>query len=329
MSKKIRFGMMGAGFIANLNGGTLLAQEAVELVAIANPTVSKAERLRDNLGVSCALYGSYDDMLANEQLDAVMINLPHHLHKDAFIKSAEHGLDIIIEKALANTYSECLDMIEAANLNGVRATVCHTQRYNAVFQEAAGFIAGHDLGRLLSVHDNIHMHYFWDGRSPWQLSNELSGGGIALNYGVHQLDRVHFFLNQKTVELHAKYLAEKPGYSVPSSYAMMGIGEHGTAYTINCTGYSGPRINDMLLVFENGILHCVLCDNGEQKYGLWFGDNASGEFKAQPFTLSTDDSQMYHRQFKAAVDYLSGETDEAPIPLSWAAEMVRLVEIGF
>lgn len=327
--KKLRFGMMGAGFIAGHNGKALIKNPAVELAAISNRTVEKARQLASDWGVDCAFYSSYDDMLESEKLDAVLINLSHHLHRDSFIKSAERGVDVIIEKALANTYGECVEMMGAAEKHGIKATVCHTQRYSAVLTAAKEFIVSHDTGPLLSITDNIHINYFWAGRSPWQLSNEESGGGIALNYGVHQLDRVHFFLEQKTVDFTAKYFTAMPGYEIPSSYAMIGVGDGGGAYAITCTGYSGPTTNEMRLVFEKGMLQCVLAGNGVMEQGLYWGDNETGVFKQQPVGLSGDPESYYERQMNAALDFLSGAVADPPIPLEWAAEMVRLVETGF
>jgi len=323
----MRIAMIGTGFIAKLNGSALLALPDVELIALCNRTVEKARQLAVDFNIKCPIYADYHDMLKKEKPDAVVINLAHHLHLQCFKACAQAGVDIIIEKALGINYDECLQMIETAKSCRIKATVCHTQRYNAVYEAAVRFLAEHDLGPLLSINDNIHTNYFWDGRSPWQLSSEQSGGGIALNYGVHQLDRVHFFLRQKTESITVKYLAEKPGYEIYSSYAMMGTGDKGTPYVITCTGYSGPQINETRLVFEKGIVQCCLSENGVHPFGLYFGDNETGCFKNVPLELSND--HMYVRQFRAAVDYLSGKSTEAPIPLEWAAEMVRLVECGF
>jgi len=325
--KPIRFAMMGAGFIARPNGAALIAQPEVRLVAISNRTVSKAEKVAADIGADCKIYQDWLEMIENESLDAVLINLPHYMHRDVFITCAKKGLNIIIEKALANTYQECLDMIQAAQENKIRATVCHTQRYHAVFQAAKSFIETHDLGPLRAVSDHIHTHYFWDGRSSWQLSNEQSGGGIALNYGVHQLDRVHFFLNQRTVQFSAKYLTAKEGYVIPSSYTMMGVGEKGTPYTINCTGYTGPHTDELRLVFDQGILHCCVKGSGLYESGLYFGDTKSGQYIAQPVSLAADHN--YYRQFAAAVQYIAGQSEIPPVSLEWAAEMVQLVELGF
>lgn len=319
--------MMGAGFIAGPNAAALVAQPGVRLVAISNPTIAKAARIARDTGSDCRLYADWRTMLEQETVDAVLINLPHFLHHEVFLACAARGLDIIIEKPLANTAAQCREMIAAAARHGIRATVCHTQRYNAVFQAAKNYMETHDLGPLHAIEDNIHTHYFWDGRSPWQLSPELSGGGIALNYGVHQLDRVHWFLRQKTVRFTAQYLTEKPGYIIPSSYMMLGVGERGTPYNISCSGYTGPDVNEMRLVFERGILHCVLRDNGLVNAGLYAGDTQTKRFAAQPLSLPMDG--YCQRQFAAAIDYLMGRTDEPPVSLAWAAEMVRLVTEGF
>jgi predicted dehydrogenase len=291
---------------------------------MANRTVDKAEKLSAALRIECPVFSDYREMLKKAKPDAVLINLAHHLHHRCFLDFAEAGVDIIIEKPLANTYAECLDMIDAAKRSGVKATVCHTQRYNAIYVQAAEFLVENDLGRLLSVNDNINTNYFWDGRSPWQLSRDLSGGGIALNYGVHQLDRVHYFLGQKTQELKAFYMAAKEGYDVYSSYAMMGVGDLGTPYVITGTGYSGPWLNETTLAYEKGVLRCNLLGTGAEPKGLFFGSNEAPEYRSIPIEYAEED--MYIREFSHALDYLSGAVDEPPVPLEWAAEMVRLVE---
>lgn len=322
----MRIGMIGAGFIAKLNGEAIMATPGVDLCAIANRTTRNAENLAAELGSECPIYADYQEMLEKEKPDAVLINLAHHLHHKCFLDCAAAGTDIIIEKALANSYAECLEMIAAAKHAGIKATVFHTQRYNAIYMAATQFIEEHSLGRLLSVSDNINTHYFREGRSAWQLSQAESGGGIALNYGVHQLDRVHYFLNQKTVAFSAKYLAEKEGFEIFSSYAMMGVGDGGTPYVITGTGYSGPWVNETRLVFEKGVLQCNLFDNGMLERGLWFGSNDDPAFQRIPVPLNDED--IYKRELRAAVDYLGGDAKEPPVPLEWAAEMVRLVEKG-
>lgn len=328
MTKRLRVATIGAGFIGKINTEALVKLDPVELVAVCNHNIGKAEKLIDELGLSAAAYADWNEMIDAEKPDAVGIYLPHHLHKQCFLDCCERGVDVIIEKALANTYADCVAMIEAAEKAGIRATVCQTQRYGAVYCTARDYIAAHreELGRLLHIVDGMHLHYFWDGRKDWMLDNARSGGGLAMNYGVHQLDRIHTFLNGHTVEFSGHVEAEKSGYTIPSGYSMLGKTSDGVTYTATCTGYSGPGINETRLIYENAIVECSLSTNGFMNEGVYVGSTKTKRFEPIPLAYAAD--EMYLRQFREAVDYLTDKTKTSPIPLQWAAEMVRLTELA-
>lgn len=329
----MRFGIIGTGYIGPVNTGALIEVPGVEIAAVANRTAEKARAMCQSLGLSCPVYSDYLEMIEKEELDAVVINVFNDLHKDYFISCAGKGLDILVEKPVANTFSDCLEMEAAAEKYGIRASVLQTQRYGAVLTTAKRYIDENEdvLGKLCGINDCISCHYFWEGRNPWHLDNVRSGGGIVLNYGVHQLDRTHFFLNEKTADFHARYLIEKPGVETYSSYFMMGTGESGTPYTIQCNGYCGPSVNEMIFYFQNGTVMARLAGNEFSGRGVFVTDMKTGAFTEIPLCCEDGDGghEMYVREMTDAVAYLKGEREEAPVPLSWGAEMVRLCEMGF
>lgn len=329
----MRFAVAGAGYIGPINTKALLSRPDAELVAVVNRTRSHAEEMCEQLGVTVPIYTDLGEMLEKEKPETVVLSIFNDLHRSWFIQCAEAGAHVIVEKPLANTYEECLQMMEAAEKHKIRATVLQTQRYNSQYVTAVDYIRKHreELGKLIAVHDAICCNYFWQGRNPWHLDPVRSGGGIVLNYGVHQLDRVHYFLGEKTKEFHACYRTEKPGIRTCSSYTMMGVGENGTPYSILCTGNSGPSINETTLIFQNAIIKCVLSTDGVQESGTYVGDTASGSFTALPQLCENGDGccDMYEREFTEAVDYVTGKRSDAPVPLSWGAEMVRLCCLGF
>jgi len=328
----MRFAIIGAGFIGPINTAALAQCEDVQIVAIANRTVSKAQAICDKLGLDCPVFGDWREMLQQVRPEAVVIYLCNDLHCECFLACAAAGIHVLVEKPLANTYEECLQMMEAEKRSGIRASVLQTQRYNGVYQTAKAYIDENSekLGKLISVNDHLSCHYFWEGRNPWHLDPVRSGGGIVMNYGVHQLDRVHFFLGQKTVRFHACYQTEKPGISTVSSYTMMGVGDGGAAYAAVCNGYSGPAINETILTFQNGIVRCVLGSSCGMDMGVYAGDTATS-FQKVPLLCENGDGghTMYVREMAAAVAYLSGKTQENPVSLAWGAEMVRLCCSGF
>ena len=358
----MRYLIFGAGFIAPINTAALLECGDAEICCIANRTRKKAEAMRDNLGLSCPVYTDWREALEKERPDAAVICVFNDQHREYFSECARRGIHVLCEKPLSNTYEDCLDMIRERDAYGIRATVLQTQRYGAVLETAAAYIRAHtegtskdaggpfageeycskgDIGALCAVEDMMSVHYFWDGRNPWHLDPVRSGGGIVMNYGVHQLDRVHYMIRTalggdgndkapaaggKTAEFTGKALIRKPGVDVCSSYVMMGVTEADVPYTISCSGYCGPSVNEMFLHFQNAAIKCVLSDNGMDRRGVYVSTGSS--FEKLPLLYEDGDggAEMYAREMRAADAYLRGDASEAPVPLEWAAEMVRLCE---
>ena len=329
----MRYAVIGAGYIGPINTAALMACPDVEIVAVANRTEEKAQALCRSLGLSCPVYTDYLRMLDQVRPDAVVLNVYNDLHKPYFLACAARGIHILVEKPMSNTYEDCTEMQQAAVDAGIRVSVLQTQRYNSVFLTAQAYIRehAHTLGPLLSVCDQLSCNYFWPGRSPWHLDPVRSGGGIVLNYGVHQLDRIHVFLNEPTVRFTAQYLTRKPGIGTCSSYAMFGVSQSGVPYTAFCNGYSDPMVNELTLTFAGGTVRCVLCSNGETSFGTYVGSNGSQGFRAVPQIAENGPANhlMYVREFLDATAYLSGAVQTPPVSMDYASELVRLCCVGF
>ena len=116
-----------------------------------------------------------------------------------------------------------------------------------------------------------------------------------------------------------------------ASYVMMGTGDGGTPYTLVCNGYTGPWVNEILLTFANGLVRCQVMDSLPMEKGVYVGNTESGCLQKIPSVCIDGEGnhEMYRREMREALDYVSGKTEEPPISLEWAAEMVRLCELGF
>lgn len=329
----MRVGVIGVGSIGYINVKALQSFPEVQIVAVANRTEEKTAKFCTALGISCRTYTDWREMLKQEKPEAVLIQLYNDLHFECFMECAKEGIHILVEKPLANHYDECLQMIRITGEKNIRASVLQTQRYGSVLQTAKAYIASHreELGELLCVNDQISSHYFHDARPSWHLDPVRSGGGIVLNYGVHQLDRIHWLMEQKTRRFHAQYLTKKTGVDTVSSYVMMGVGDKGTPYTVNCNGYTGPWVNEIVLTFANAVVRCLVMDSPPLEKGVYVGTTETGVFEKIPAACADGEGncEMYRREMAEALAYLTGKTEIAPISLEWAAEMVRLCELGF
>jgi predicted dehydrogenase len=135
---------------------------------------------------------SYDDVLADPDVDAVEICTPHHLHRDAVIAAARAGKHILCQKPLGRTIEECDVMIDAAREAGVTlfyAEMMHTLPVVTIARDA---IAAGRIGKMIGIHATYAQ---WQGgvymSTAWRYNPALSGGGALLDGGIHYLSLVH------------------------------------------------------------------------------------------------------------------------------------------
>ena len=118
--KKIRWGVLGAARIATvkvipaMQRGTLC-----EVAAIASRDLSKATAAAAALGIPRA-YGSYEELLADPEIDAIYNPLPNHLHVPWSIRAAEAGKHVLCEKPVGLNVAEVRELIAARDRTGVR-----------------------------------------------------------------------------------------------------------------------------------------------------------------------------------------------------------------
>lgn len=319
----LRIAIMGTGLIAHSNYPALQATGEVEIVGLCNRTLSKGEAFRDQYGLRCPVFSDYREMYEATGPQAVLIETPHDVHEEPFCYFARRGVDILMEKPLAESAESARRMAEVVRETGVRATVCQTQRYNPHFITARQFIDTHDLGKLVSVSDVITYHYFWEGRPAWFLDPKRAGGGIVMNYGVHQLDRVHFLTGGRVQSLFGHIECEKEGIQTDSSFHVMAVMDGGAVAQVTCTGYTNPFTSMVDLRFTKGLLRISLTDTALWKQGVWFGGTEQDFTQVEPLYPGVS---SYDLQMRDAVDYLAGRQDTPPVPVDYAAYLVELVE---
>ena len=117
--KKVRWGVLGAAGIARgqVIPGMLLAENC-ELYAIASQSLDKAKAFQSEFGFKNA-YGSYEELLADPNVEAVYIPLPNHLHLEWTCKALEAKKHVLCEKPLAPTVEDIEKMIAVAKENNV------------------------------------------------------------------------------------------------------------------------------------------------------------------------------------------------------------------
>jgi len=169
--------------------------ELFVLVAVCDPDVERQEEARERFG--CRAYGEYQDLVADGEVELVVVATPSQLHAGDTIAALWAGKDVLVEKPMARDLAEVDEMIAVAQETGQILTVNQNYRYAADFQKVKEIIASGVLGRILEI--RIAVHQFrrrWD----WQTLKRY-GGGILSNHGAHVVDWAMLLIDDSEPEL--------------------------------------------------------------------------------------------------------------------------------
>lgn len=176
MSKTLRWGIIGTGSIAHIFARGIVESKTGTLVAVGSRTQEAADTFGETWNVP-RRYGSYEALLADNDVQAVYISTPHPLHAEWTIKAADAGKHILCEKPLALNHAEAMAMVEAAQRNDVFLMEafmyrCHSQTTRLVELLRSGVI-----GQVRVIQATFS---FNSGDRPESrlLKNALGGGGI-------------------------------------------------------------------------------------------------------------------------------------------------------
>lgn len=142
---RVRMGIVGTGNIAVLNVPGYLNHERCDVVALCDPRRDKAERMALQWGVP-KVYDRLDDLLADDEIDAVEILTPTYLHHDHVIAAARAGKHISCQKPMANSVAEAREMMTAVEQAGVTFRITENAIHYPPLVKARQLIAEGAIG---------------------------------------------------------------------------------------------------------------------------------------------------------------------------------------
>lgn len=146
-----------------------------EVLGIASREPGRAAAVAAELGIPRA-YGSYEELLADRDIDAVYIPLPNHLHARWTIAAAHAGKHVLCEKPLSTTAAEARTMIDACRVSGVLLMEAFMYRLHPSWVAVREAVAAGRIGRLRAI--DSWFSYFND--DPANIRNIREAGGGAL-----------------------------------------------------------------------------------------------------------------------------------------------------
>src|ERR1700683_3304962 len=209
MAGPVTMAVLGAGARGNVFAG--FAEQfpgRARVVAVADPRADRRDALADRLGVAAdRRLGDWRDLAVSERLaDAVIVTTPDREHAEAAIRFAGLGYHVLLEKPIAPTWAECVDVVEAAEKAGVILAVCHVMRYTAYTETVKQVVAEGRLGQIVGV-EHLEPVGWWHFahayvRGNWRRADQA--GPSLLTKCCHDLDWLRYVVGRPAVALSGR-----------------------------------------------------------------------------------------------------------------------------
>ena len=196
----VRWGIIGCGNVCEVKSGPAFYKvENSRLVAVMRRDVAKAADFAQRHNVP-KWYSNAEELLADAQIDAVYIATPPSSHKDYALMALKAGKAVYVEKPMALTHEECMEMVRASEEVGKPIFVAHYRRGLPYFIKVKELVENGAVGKPLTVRVELL-------KSPretdinasnhtWRVKPEVAGGGYLLDLAPHTIDILDFILGK-------------------------------------------------------------------------------------------------------------------------------------
>lgn len=190
----IKFGIIGFGFMGHVHASTLAKLEEADLVAVCDIDGEKLTDAPEGVKVCSDM----DELLTIKEIDAVILSISNHVHKEAVFKAAKAGKHILLEKPAALSVEEFDEMMEVVKECGVKFSVHQQRRFDKDFRVSKEVYDNNMIGDVYTIQTmlygiNGNMH-------DWHVFKKY-GGGMLFDWGVHLIDQMLWMVdsNIKTI----------------------------------------------------------------------------------------------------------------------------------
>jgi predicted dehydrogenase len=178
----IRWGVLAPGGIANVFAEAVAHGTRSSVVAAGSRSVERAREFTSRHGIARA-HGSYADLVADPEVDAVYVASPHSEHHDHALLALRAGKPVLVEKAFTRSLAEAEEVLAAAESGGLLAAEAMWSRYLPTYDVVRRTVAAGTLGEVVLVEAD-HGQRLWPG-GPARLAQPELAGGALLDLGVY------------------------------------------------------------------------------------------------------------------------------------------------
>lgn len=210
-----------------------------EVLALASRDPDHARSAAERLGIPKA-HGSYEDLLADADVDAVYIPLPNHLHAEWTIAAALAGKHVLCEKPIAMNAAEAQTMVDACSASGVRLMEAFMYRLHPSWEAVRELVASGRIGRLRAVQS--WFSYFND--DPANIRNIAEfGGGALMDVGCYSVNLSRMLFGGEPDRVEASVTRDPDSQVDVLTSAILGFGDDVATFTCSTRTEPDQRVH--------------------------------------------------------------------------------------
>ncbi|HEX9025439.1 MAG TPA: Gfo/Idh/MocA family oxidoreductase [Clostridium sp.] len=309
----MKMAILGAGSIARQMAFTISKMENVDTYAVAARDFERAEKFAKEFGFEKA-YGSYEEMLNDENVDLVYIATPHSHHYEHSIMCLNHGKHVLCEKAFTASAKQAEEILKLAESKKLLITEAIWTRYMPMAKTLNEVIESGIIGEVTSLNTNLG---YTIKDIPRMIEPKLAGGAL-LDLGVYTINFASMIFGDKIKSISSTAIKTQSGVDAQNSITL--CYEDGKMAILNST---------MLAVTDRqGVI------NGDKGYIVV--ENINNYEKIRVFSLDREEIAVYDRpkqisgyeyEVEAAIKAIQNKEIECPqMPHKETLRIMKLMD---
>ncbi len=182
MTEPLRWGIISTGGIARTFVNDLQFTDSGVAVAVGSRSIESADHFADQFGVA-RRYGSYEELMSDNDVDAVYVGTPHPMHFENAKLAMESGKPVLVEKAFTMTEREASELVAMARAKKLFLMEAMWTRCLPHVAAVNELIAAGEIGDIVAVQADHGQYFQYDPATRW--FNPALGGGALLDLGVY------------------------------------------------------------------------------------------------------------------------------------------------
>lgn len=232
MGKKIKWGILGSAHIATEHViPAMLSCQYGEVYAIASRSTEKAQNIAEQFGIP-EFYGSYEELLADKEVDAIYIPLPNHLHVQWAIKALEADKHVLVEKPVGLSSKEAERLLqESKKYPHLKIMEAFMYRHHPQWIKVKELVDQKAIGDIKTIQSSFS--FFEDDPNSIVNSKEF-GGGSLMDIGCYPISLSRFMFNSEPKSI-SSVIEYHPDFKVDVSASGILEFETGTSVFFSST----------------------------------------------------------------------------------------------